>query len=258
MAFIQEEAPEVCIHIECENEKLRGWKYCKAHDEGVVLGRGDTYDQYQIIEADFIEFIKIVPIDDENHLKVHSPFLRDIIIRSCVQIEIFFKEWSKYECSEAPDISLYSKYHEIDKRSGQPKRERNWNFGDYFYFKEHILSYPEVYVRPMSMSIKPFLTWESVKEQPFWWKAYNAIKHNGLSSKKDANLKNALYSLAALFKLHYVNQYSRDFLDGYRNTTISSFIKEVRIKFHPISSPIDTKRYLFRENSIRGDKEIKL
>lgn len=207
-----QESSNVCMHIECENEKLQGgWSYCSLHNEGAALGIGNTYDQYQIIEADFIDFIKVVPIDEESHLDVHSPVLRDIIIRSCVQIEIFFKEWSKYKCSEESDISLYRKYHETDRRSGQLKRERNWNFGDYFYFKDYILSCPEIYVRPMNASIEPFSTWDSVREQPFWWKSYNAIKHNGLSSKTEANLRNAVYSLAALFKLHCVNKYSRRF-----------------------------------------------
>lgn len=46
-----------CIHIECNNVKLEGWNYCEFHNNGGVLGNGDTYDQYQIIEQDFIEIL---------------------------------------------------------------------------------------------------------------------------------------------------------------------------------------------------------
>lgn len=196
-------------------------------------------------------------MDDEYHLKVHSPILRDIIIRSCVQIEIFFKEWAKYECSVYNDISLYKEYNEIDKKTKSVKGERNWNFKSYFYFKSKLKDARLVYVRPMRKNISPFKTWTSGKMPPFWWESYNAIKHNGIASKKDANLKNALYSLSALFQLHCINNYSREFLDDYKDVTLISFVNSVKVKFHSISSPVDSKRYLFKEEH-SSDKEIEL
>src|ERR1700757_956699 len=89
-----------CQFIDC-NEPLSqmSFDYCEYHREGGMFGDGESYEQYQIIEQDFIDFIKVVPLE-EAHFKVHSPLLRDIIIRTCVQIEIFFKEWAKLHISE--------------------------------------------------------------------------------------------------------------------------------------------------------------
>lgn len=252
------EEDNICIHIECDEHKLLGgWKYCQYHIDGGELGNGETYDQYQIIEQDFIDFIKVVPINDSAHFKVHSPILRDIIIRCCVQIELFFKEWSKYSCSENTDSALYREYNEIDNKTKLPKGERNWTIGSYYFFINEFTEYKKVFVRPINKSISPFETWESEKKPPIWWKAYNSIKHNGITSKKDANLENALYSLAALFQLHCINRYSRSFLKQYKNTSISPFVDNVKLKFHSISSPIDSKRYLFKED-IFIDREIEI
>ena len=76
-------------HIECNETKPLYLGFCEIHRRGGVFESGETYEQYQIIEQDFIDFIKIVPLNIEDNHKVYSPVLRDIIIRSCVQIELF-------------------------------------------------------------------------------------------------------------------------------------------------------------------------
>lgn len=236
---------DICTHIECEEDKKQGgWNYCKYHQDGGELGNGGLFDQYQIIEQDFIDFIKIIPIDEEEHLKVYSPVLKDIIIRCCVQIETFFKEWAKYSISNNSEISLYSKYMSL--KGGELRKERAWNFGDYYYFKSEF-DIHKVFVRATNQTLMPFETWESEKNAPFWWNAYNAIKHSGISSKREGNLKNALYALAALFQMQCVNRYSRSFLQEYQNTSMVQSFEKVKITFHGISSPIDSKRYLFKE-----------
>jgi len=95
-----------CKHIECSEESFFGSDFCKFHHYGGVIGNGETYEQYQVIEKDFIDFIRIVPISEKKNLDVYSPVLRDIIIRTCVKIELFFKEWSKYECSYDNESNL--------------------------------------------------------------------------------------------------------------------------------------------------------
>lgn len=249
---------KICIFVDCSDEQeFVGWKFCQFHKQGGELGNGETYDQYQIIEQDFIDFIKVVPISDTAHFKVHSPVLRDIIIRSCVQIELFLKEWSKYYCSKNQESLLYKKYFEISKKTQEHKGVRNWNFGDYYCLRTDFSTHRKVFVRPLQKSISPFDSWKSEKEPPTWWNIYNSIKHDGMASKEDANLENALYSLAALFLLHCENSYSRSFLDQYRNTTISYRFNDVKIKFHSITSPIDSKRYLFKEDS-SNDNEVEI
>ena len=154
----------VCTHIECEEEtKQGGWKYCAYHQNGGELGNGGLFDQYQIIEQDFIDFIKIIPIDEEEHLKVYSPVLKDIIIRCCVQIETFFKEWAKYSISNNSEISLYSKYMRL--KGGKLRKEREWTFGDYYYFKSEFDRH-KIFIRPMNQNLVPFETWESESKPP--------------------------------------------------------------------------------------------
>lgn len=206
------EKKTTCKHIECNIKTENHLDFCSFHFSGGVLGNGETYEQYEIIEQDFIDFIKIIQIDDHEHLKVHSPVLRDIIIRSCIQIEVFFKEWAKFLCSYKNYIKLYNLYHKKDKKSEKIKGVRNWNFRDYFIIKENFLMSRPIYVRPMEKEISPFSSWETKLEYPEWWNTYNAIKHDGLNSKKEANLENALNSLAALFTLHCANQFSKNYL----------------------------------------------
>jgi len=113
---------DICSFIECQTDIVGPWHFCDYHNLCGPIGSGETYEQYEIIERDFIDFIKVVPIDDPNHLAVHSPVLRDIIIRACVQIEIFFKEWSMYSISEDKNHNLWKPY-----KMANGKKERNWN-----------------------------------------------------------------------------------------------------------------------------------
>lgn len=61
----------------------------------------------------------------------------------------------------------------------------------------------EVEVIGKNLVIKPFENWDIKKpaESLFWWQKYNSIKHGRVGNYTDANLKNVLYSLTALFVL---------------------------------------------------------
>ena len=244
-----------CNFIDCTQEKsYKGDKYCDYHLKGSVLGNGKAYDQYQLIEQDFIDFIKVVPIDEPKHMKVHSPVLRDIIIRSCVEIELFFKEWSKYECSENENSKLLKEYNKIKNGEKEAGKERNWSFRSYFILKHNFSKNDAVYVRPMGKRVQPFEEW-TAKKVPTWWSAYNSIKHGGITSIKEANLSNALNCLAALFQMHCINRYSKDYLLQYCGIQMSGY-SDLRLKIGTISSPVDSKRFLFQEGV--SEREIEL
>ncbi|GAA0746246.1 hypothetical protein GCM10009431_22380 [Gaetbulibacter jejuensis] len=236
-----------CKHIECDIETEGYLGYCQFHFSGGVLGNGETYEQYEIIEQDFIDFIKIVPINETEHLKVHSPILRDIIIRCCVQIEVFFKEWAKYICSEHNDIELFTLYHEKYRKTQEFKKARNWNFRNYFIIKDTYIKSKPLFVRPMEKNIEPFDSWITEEKIPDWWNAYNAIKHDGLNSKKMANLQNALDSLGALFTLHCANNYSKAYLKEFSSPKIINKLGKLSVSFGQITTPLDSKKYLFKD-----------
>lgn len=234
-----------CKHIECSDEKNSSG-YCDFHYNGGFFGNGDTYEQYEVIEEDFIRFIKIIPLNDSKNMQVCSPVLRDLIIRSCVQIEIFFKEWAKYECSENEDLKLWEIYCANDKKTNKPKGARNWTFKDYHFFYENV-NRRKLFVRDLNKSINGFENWSS-ESPPHWWKVYNSIKHSGIDSKTESNLETALYSISALFQLHCCNQYSRKYLEQFTSITVKrkSFGK-IKIEFDKIKTPIDSKKYLFMD-----------
>lgn len=241
-----------CKHINCSEINKRGFDYCEYHFDWGAFGKGEFYEQYQIIEKDFIDFIKVVPIDEKKHHSVYSPYLRDIIIRTCVQIEIFLKEWGLYCIVEDSNHCLWKEYN----KNG--KKERNWSFGDYFVFKNEINSYSSIYVRPLGGDINPFEDWISKNSLPKWWNAYNSIKHSGIKAKEDANLENSLYALAALFQLHCSNLYSRNYLKSITSNKITRSVNHVYVQFENITTPVDSKQYLFKYNLLGGDKKIEL
>ncbi len=188
-----------------------------------------------------------------NNIK-HSPILRDIIIRSCVQIEIFFKEWAKERCTNNSDFILLRKYNEKYK-NGEIKGAKNWTIGDYFVFLEDIktdFDY-KIFVLPLNDEIEPFEDWTANK-QMFWWKAYNEIKHSGHKAKKQATLKAALYSLAGLFQLHCAQRDSLTYLKKYSTIIFSENFGNLILEKIDITSPIDSKRYLFKAPGTGGKK----
>ena len=245
MSEVNTEEKKTCFYIDCNEEVRQGFDCCDYCLNGGVFGSGETYEQYQIIEQDFIDFIKVVPINDEAHLKVHSLLLRDIIIRACIQIEIFFKEWGKQICSKNKENSLWEEYNKTKKG------ERNWSIGSYFYFKEagFINEREIMYVLPMDKGVEPFDSCRSANKPPIWWDVYNSIKHGGLSAKKEANVENTLDALAALFILHCRNKHSRDFLKKHTSDTITHSANSVILTTNKISSPIGTARFLFEDPS---------
>jgi len=231
-----------CQHLDCkEISEFEG--LCRFHLDGGVLGIGETYEHYQVIEEDFINFLKIIPLSDERNMKVCSPVLRDLIIRSCVQIEIFFKEWAKYECATNNDIELSNLYN-----SPNNKGIRNWNFKHYYYFQQkYFLKESGAHVRELNKNIFPFSFWEE-KTPPRWWNVYNSIKHGGLESKIESNLEITLECISALFILHCSNIYSRNYLSQF--ISISAFQKtfgKTKITFDRIKTPLDSKKYLFQD-----------
>jgi hypothetical protein len=262
------EINSICTFLECtENRTLKhidyptnGYsEYCQFHKEDGIFGTGESYEQYQIIENDFINFIKTVPLCEE-HFNVHSPILRDIIIRTCVQIEVFFKEWAKEFCNQDANCTLWIKYNEIEKRRwhenlGNKKGVSNWSFADYRIF-ENIINSPynaKIFVRVLNQIVNPFSNW-AVSNNISWWDIYNNVKHSGHIAKKEANLITALEALAGLFQLHCVHKASLKYLKQFSSISINEGSTDFTIQKNDITTPIDSKIYLFKAINTNGNK----
>lgn len=237
----------ICKHIECTDTKTSFGGYCLLHFQGGIFSTGETYEQYQIIEQDFIDFIKIIPLNIKENQNVYSPILRDIIIRCCVQIELFFKEWCKYNCNNKGYENQLKLYNTIDKKTQLIKGARNWNFRDYFILKKDYLQMRPLHVRELNINIEPFESWVSCEKYPEFWEVYNAIKHDGINSKKKVTLKIALESLAALFTLHCCNIHTNSYLKQFSSLKATQSFDKVNIMFDQITTPLDSKRYLFKD-----------
>lgn len=78
-------------------------------------------------------------------------------------------------------------------------------------YRQRILEvYPEIVnqkvkIMNSNLEIYPFMIWNTRNDETdnnnneSWWTGYNKIKHSRTSSYKEANLKNTLYALAALY-----------------------------------------------------------
>lgn len=235
-----------CKHLECQEEVLQ-LSLCEYHLQGGIFGTGETYEQYQIIEEDFLNFIKIIPLSEKNNLIVYSPLLRDIIIRTCVQIELFFKEWAKFDHHLDNTNHIYNSYNKVDKRTGQLSKTRYWYFKDYFFLKEKYLKFQLLHVRDLNLEINNFDDWKFNDDVPDWWNAYNSIKHDGVNNKHVVNLQVTLNALSALFGLHCANGFTRSYLQSFSQITITKHFDKVYIKNNEILTPIDSKKYLFKD-----------
>ena len=228
-----------CKYIDCENEIMDGEKhFCEIHINGGDIGNGIAFEQYEIIEEDFINFIKYVPLNEEKHLEVYSPILRDIIIRTCSQIEIFFREWALLEISDNKNknAKLYESY---TKNEG-----RFWKFSDYYTLISD--KKEKIYVSNLKQNICPFENWIEPKKTPYWWQAYNSIKHGERSNLKKATLEHALNSVAALFLLHCMNKFSYKYLYNMKSLQFDVNYSSLVIRNLGITTPIDKKKYLFK------------
>lgn len=63
-----------------------------------------------------------------------------------------------------------------------------------------LLNCAEVEIPRYGLALKPWDNWHE-NENPHWWHAYNAVKHQRHERYSEANLKNALSSVCGLFLL---------------------------------------------------------
>ena len=163
------------------------------------------------------------------------------------KLSFFFKEWCKFYCTHKEFENQLKLYNAIDKRTNSVKGARNWNFRDYYELKQNFIQLRPIYVRDLNINIEPFKSWTSREKIPDWWDVYNSIKHDGLNSKNKVTLKIALESLAALFTLHCCNLHTRGYLKQYSSLKATQRWGKIKLKFDLITTPLDSKRYLFKD-----------
>lgn len=209
---------------------------CSFHSKGGVFSTDQLLDQYAIIEEDFITILKYLPLEKEN-LSVKSPRFSDILIRSCVGIEIFFREWlNDYK------LSHESKIDKIRAKAKPVETGRDYiRFDDFHPIFSKYLTSASLKTRQLETCIYPFNGWTK-RTPPAWWTTYNNVKHHRVDKGNVANMETALNALGALFLLHCTQIDSLTHLYKYSS---SRLISKSWTMLNFIKTPMESKRYLF-------------
>lgn len=132
--------------------------------------------------------------------------LEDDIDRLSRYIELTSANFSTYSLELAR--ILFSAASEIDVVAKQLCKTINADShadGIVRYREEIVARYPQITEARVSLpkhglSLNPWEQWAENKS-PYWWKAYNNVKHHRHTDFSEANLKNGLNATAALFVL---------------------------------------------------------
>lgn len=222
---------KICDWYNCNSidlSEVGEFQICDYHKRGGIFMTGALFEQYAIIEEDFITILKYIPLEKDN-FKIVSPRFSDLLIRSCVAIEIFFKEWLNH--------FVFSNNEEIRKL----RKKKNLNIKDFQNIFSSILKLSKLHVRQLDDSIIPFEKWDE-HISPNWWTCYNNIKHHNTEKETPATLEMALNSLAALFVLHCEQINCLTYLYKYSNSNLTS---STWSRLQSIKTPLESKRYLF-------------
>lgn len=131
---------------------------------------------FSSLETQLITFMEYVPYIDNNK-KVISPKFVPIIVDACSLIDSIFREITDDD-TERYSLKKYCEIHET-----------------YLSLEGNISLF---LVSPLQL-LEPYAVW--TKEQPDWWAAYNALKHDRLNNYEVATYVNAVLSLAGLHQL---------------------------------------------------------
>ena len=208
---------------------------CPEHARGGHFGRGRAWEEYEILEEDLLQILKVMPLETSTKAW-WSPRLADLLRRTGSAVDSFLREWGRF-----PNIGI---------GKGQT------NIKVYFeYFTPRI---PEilgttVYVRSWDHEVHPWGGW-TAEQGPPWWSAYNQVKHDAWGRRSKATMEHVVGALAALLVLHATNPFSRQYIcpeAARRITRDANGIPIAELWYHPVNvrTPLDRHHYLFE---IRG------
>ena len=147
--------------------------------------------------ARYIEF-------SENNFETYSIELVHLLLAAASEVDVIAKEICR---RLQPDLSAdnINDYRKIIT-AGIPS-----------------LSTEPVFVPRFGLTLRPWSNWSEEDRNPLWLRMYNLVKHQRNDYFKDANLKNALNSMAGLlvavthyYRLHYGHELTRI---GLKDTT---------------------------------------
>ena len=180
----------------------------------------DYWAYYLMLEDKFIDTTNYVTLAEDNY-GTYSNEYAALMQMIGGELDSFFKV---YCLTKRKKDEFEEKLENDNKKNLEKKIEKVSNKHlDIRFYKEYILgTYPEIIeqevkVRSANIGFCPFRIWKEndskrdetaeVKQnfatvkRKTWWRAFTDVKHNRSSSKKDANQRNTLYLLGALYLL---------------------------------------------------------
>ena len=219
---------------------------------------GGFWDYYKDLEHQFEDFLKYVPYLEGNE-ETYSYRLANIILAIGAHIDSAFKEITKYALFSTKYPKMLNPVYEKGVKKGKPRRQ---NISDYYPISEEY-NLPQEIVKfkclPQRKEIVPFKEYQRItKKVPYWWTAYNKIKHNFNENFKMANLRTARDALAGAFLLNVIHIPSIDRLLSFGLLKARYGPKGYELiydkfrgkEMHPGYSPSDVKDPYFIETEL--------
>lgn len=168
-------------------------EFCKYH-----------WEYYLVLEKDFLQTERFISFDLGKNYLYDKKGCTNYGNSMCFSNE-FIKQYQSI-CSEI-DVILKTICKEINNKS-KAKEIKG-------YTNEVLKKWPGITNQKVAMKyieLIPFMNWSlQPYNSPDWWTPYNNVKHKRIKNYKEANLKNVLNSLAALYILeHYLVKYIGD------------------------------------------------
>ena len=176
------------------------------------MEKSDIFWQtYLNLEKEVLEVSKYIHFTDtkithkgeepcNTQLETFSPFMADLLVRCCIQIESIAKELYFENGGEKPrgDKNLYFDNDCLRLIN------RKWNTDNKIVMVVSPLFY---FTKEENKILKPLK--KAYKKDNYWAKAYQAVKHDRFSSLYKGNVKALIGALAALYLLNiYYKNYS--------------------------------------------------
>ena len=145
--------------------------------------------------SDTIENLKNESITSHNshQLSTYSPYIADLLIRICVQIEALAKELYFEDKDNDTKLNIKNEYD----RCYLSFLDKKYEIGQ----KVVRIVYPFCILKEESnYKFRPLNN--SHKGKQYWQKCYQAVKHNKYYNLEKGNIKAVIHALAALFLLN--------------------------------------------------------
>lgn len=168
------------------------------------------------IEEDMYKLSRFIEFDKKNE-SVFSIELARLLMSSSSEFEVVAKELCNIK---DPNITI----NNIDDI-------RN----NLLLFYSDIYNV-EIIVQRFGLHYKPLNNWK-MNDNSDWWKSYNAVKHHRNNKFEDANLKNVINSIGALYIINIL--YYNSLLEKNENIKIS--MEETILKLKPMPCLIKLK-----------------